>query len=115
MEKRSFLDRTFQLWEYRVGHGSLLIRSPKNTKIKTNVDLIFRGVEYLSVPRFFRGIEFKEATHKDIQKLTNKLGRQVLVHAVHVFVSDEHRFYVVAANFQIEENEKDIFNSPFDY
>jgi hypothetical protein len=48
----SFIDRTFQLWEYRVSHSSLLNRSPKSPGVSTNIDLICTGVEYLAVPRF---------------------------------------------------------------
>ena len=31
-----FPDRRFQLWEYRVSHGSLLIPSPKNPEAARN-------------------------------------------------------------------------------
>jgi hypothetical protein len=43
----SYLSRRFQLWEYRVSHGSLLVRSPKGPDATTNVDLVFDGVEYI--------------------------------------------------------------------
>ena len=41
----SFSGRTFQLWEYRVSHGSLLIRSPKGEDVAMNIDIICVGVE----------------------------------------------------------------------
>jgi hypothetical protein len=47
----SFTDRAFQLWEYKVSHGSLLIRSPKGPEISTNIDLVCVGVEYPAAPR----------------------------------------------------------------
>ena len=49
-------NRDFQLWEYKVSHGQLLIRSPKDELHSKNLDLIFRGVQFISSPRHFRGI-----------------------------------------------------------
>lgn len=40
MNATTFPDRRFQLWEYWVGHGALLIRSPKGPRAETNVDFV---------------------------------------------------------------------------
>jgi hypothetical protein len=48
--------RTFQVWEYQVSHGNLLIRSPQAPASKhspeqvTNLDLHFFGVDYFELP-----------------------------------------------------------------
>lgn len=42
--------RRFQLWEYRVSHGSLLIRSPRCPQERTNIDVIFDGAKYRLSP-----------------------------------------------------------------
>jgi hypothetical protein len=47
----TYPDRRFQLWEYRVSHGSLLIRSPKGPDAEMNIDLVFSGVEFVACPR----------------------------------------------------------------
>jgi hypothetical protein len=101
--------RTFQLWEYRVSHGSLLIRSPQNENTKTNIDIICSGVEYLAAPRFLRGIEILEAVPEDLQQLGKILGKPVPASSVRIFASSGQRFPIVAASFKIEENERDIF------
>lgn len=45
-------DRTFQLWDYKVSDGFLLVRSPKDATYGLNIDLVFIDVEYISCPRF---------------------------------------------------------------
>jgi len=109
-----FSNRTFQLWEYRVGHGSLLIRSPRGPDLKTNVDIVCAGVEYLAAPRFLRGLEIVEPTLEELQLLEQKLGRSLLASTVRIFASSGQRFPIVAASFKLEENERDIFESPLE-
>ncbi len=111
--KTTFPDRTFQLWEYRVSHGSLLIRSPIGPGVSTNVDLVCVGVIYLAAPRHMRGLELVEGTVDEIKMLRELLGKDVEPASVRVIVSAGHRFPIVAANFKISENQHDIFHSPF--
>ena len=35
-----YSDREFKIWDYRVSHGSLLIRSPKGTGISLDLSLV---------------------------------------------------------------------------
>lgn len=35
----SYPNRRFQIWEYRISHGFLLIRSPRNASVETNADI----------------------------------------------------------------------------
>jgi hypothetical protein len=49
--KASFDKRKFQFWQYRVSHGEVLVRSPKDAAHPRNVDLMFVGVEYVDLPR----------------------------------------------------------------
>jgi hypothetical protein len=109
--------RTFQLWEYHVSHGSLLVRSPSSVTegIRTNVDIICTGVEYIALPRFIRGVEILEACPEELQRLKIVLGKDIVPSSVRVLKSKEQRFQIVAATFVIEENERDIFDSPFQH
>jgi hypothetical protein len=43
--KTTFDDRRFQFWQYRVSHGELLVRSPKDAAHPRNVDLMRRTRE----------------------------------------------------------------------
>src|SRR5262249_23225407 len=111
--KTCFADRAFQLWEYKVSHGSLLIRSPKGPGIHLNIDLICVGVEYLAAPRHMRGLDLQEPTAEEIEDLSRLLHREVQLSSIRVIVSEHRRFPVVAASFRISENDGDIFDSPF--
>lgn len=108
----SYPDRRFQLWEYHVSHGMLLIRSPKGPEINHHVDLIFAGVEYVSITRLLRGVVIEMATELDLELLESSAGnfdpnRVFLLH------SGRHKNVVVAAAFEARENRDDIFSSPF--
>lgn len=56
-----------------MSHGSLLIRSPRDSDHPKNVDLICTGVEYLAVARHLKGIELVEPTAEEIAILTETL------------------------------------------
>ncbi len=108
----SFPDRRFQLWEYRVSHGSLLLRSPRGPEISHNVDIVFVGVEFLCAPRLFRGLEFAQGTEEDVGRAA-ALVAEVKAERVFVLLSEGRRHLVVAAGFKVDENQQDIFDSPF--
>ena len=110
----SFSKRHFQLWEYKVSHGSLLIRSPKTQELETNVDLICVGVEYFEMPRHLREFAMKAASVQEIARLSDILNKQLKSSSVRIIVSEGRRFPIVAAGFKISENDSDIFQSPFD-
>ena len=116
MINTSFVARTFQLWEYRVSHGSLLIRSPQTEDggFATNIDIVCTGVEYLALPRFIRGLQLLEARPDEVRDLETVLGKELLPASVRIFASMGQRFPVVAASLKVDENQKEIFESPFD-
>jgi len=114
MTSRNFTDRVFQFWEYRVSHGLLLIRSPQSAGEPTNVDIICAGVEYLAIPRFFRGIEIVGPTPAEIRSLEEILGKEISPEFVHIIASSGQRFPVVAASLKSETNELEIFENPLD-
>ena len=105
--------RQFQLWEYHVSHGSLLIRSPAGPGAATNVDIICVGVEYVSAPRHLGEIELSTATADEIQSVERVLQRSVLPSRLRVLQSSKGRFLVVAADLKVQEHGGDIFESPF--
>ena len=86
--------------------------SPKD-RLSTNIDLVCVGVEYLAAPRHMRGLDLVDATVDEIKTLRDLLGKDVQPSSVRVVVSEGHRFPIVAANFKISENQRDIFHSPF--
>ena len=109
----SLASRMFQTWEFKVSHGQLLIRSPKDANHSTNVDLIFSGVEYVDLPRHLGQLEVQHPDEADISFIGERLAKQGSSNSIFVLTSDSRRYHVVAAALTISENELDIFDSPF--
>jgi hypothetical protein len=114
--KSDLLNRTFQLWEYKVSHGSLLVRSPRNEADDqlTNIDIVCTGVEYVALPRFLVGVEICSASEIEVETMKAHLLKDVTKADLYVFLSQKRRYVVVAASIKIEENDLDIFDSPFE-
>jgi hypothetical protein len=105
-------DRRFQLWEYKVSHGSLLLRSPRGPKQASNIDVVFVGVTYLALPRVMHGLAIEDAT------VAESIGPEVPnTHVAEtrtfVLTSEGHTHSVVAVACRVSENSADIFSSPF--
>ena len=112
--KKTFDKRDFQLWEYRVSHGSLLVRSPKAGSYKTNLDLVFSGVEYVASPRHLISLEIDEPTPDEVRHVRECIASNVHLEYVTILVAEGRRHFVVAAGLQVSENDMGIFDSPFD-
>jgi len=104
--------RDFQTWAYRVSHGELLIRSPKTSSETKNIDLIFVGVEYMSLPRFFSGIEVVEPSDEERRQVTRTLGERQ-PGQVYVLLSEGRRHLICAGFFKVMETDLDLFETPF--
>ena len=119
--KTSFKDREFQLWEYQVSRGQLLIRSPKapategSPECRTNIDLVCFGVDYIAIPRHLRGLELVPPTSDEIRHLEGLLEKTIAPDNVKILASDGKRFPVVASSFSLSENDWGIFESPFEF
>jgi hypothetical protein len=112
MSATDLADRRFQLWEYRVSHGALLIRSPKGPGVETNIDLVFSGVEYVECPRMLRGVELATVTPEDVRRAGEAFGPVVAPDQLFVLLSAGIRHLVVAASCHVSENMDDIFDIP---
>jgi hypothetical protein len=51
-------DHQFRLWDYKVSHDKLLLRSPESSLQPYNIDIVFYGVERLDLPTMIKdGLE----------------------------------------------------------
>ena len=107
---QNFSNRTFQLWEYKVSHGQLLIRSPKSEKNQTNVDIAFAGVEYIAIPTLFEDFSLVEPNDTESNFLT-EFKTENYSPQIFVFETKGNRYLIVAAGAKIFENTLDIFES----
>jgi len=112
--KRSFEGYTFALWDYYEGHQSLLIRSPKGGNQDHNIDLIFRGVEYVAVPSVLKDLILDEPTKSDRKFIEGILGELPQHDHVYVLVADSYRHFVVAVALKITEHNEGIYETPFE-
>jgi hypothetical protein len=106
--------REFEFWFYRVSHGELLLRSPKGHGSAVNVDLVFVGVEYVDLPRSLPELQLVEPTTDDVSRAAERLGREVPPKAVNVLTCLGRRYLVVGVLTEINENELELFELPFD-
>jgi hypothetical protein len=104
-------DRTFKLWDYRVSHNQLLLRSPKTEAMPTNIDIAFVGVEYLDLPTQLTNLVLVPAESADLDRANEVLGKVGLESEVFVIQAANRRHIVVAVAMKILENDLDIFES----
>jgi hypothetical protein len=105
--------RNFQLWEYHVSHGSILIRSPAGPGTETSVDIRCLGVEYLAAPRHLGEITVCPATEAEVEHLENVLQKKLSPSRVWVLEGSSNRFPIIAAGVEVREHHGNIFDSPF--
>lgn len=103
--------RTFRVWEFRVSHDQLLLRSPRTAQHSQNLDIIFAGVDYLDLPTKLGEIELTHPAADDLRRVHAAYREDVAERDVHVIVSGGRRFVVVAAGMKIIESDMDIFES----
>jgi hypothetical protein len=100
--------RRFQLWAYTVGHGQLLLRSPKSAGLSTRVDVLFKNVAAIHLPTILDGLAVSEATEGQKSELRVQVdplrleGRRVFVVRGTNFMG-----YVVAGVVASHEDERE--------
>ena len=102
--------RRFQMWEYHVSHGRLLLRSPKSERVPTNLDIEFIGVEYLALPRHLVGLEVREASPAELDAF-REVREVVAPDRLFTLTSEGLSHSVVAVSYRVTENDMDIFET----
>lgn len=105
--------RWFQVWEYHVSHGSLLIRSPAGPGIEGSIDIVCFGVAYFEAPRNLDEISISRATLTEIGELENILGYSLPPLQGWVLQRSGYRFRLVASHVNVRRHHGDILDSPF--
>jgi hypothetical protein len=110
-------DRTFQVWEYWVGHAQLVLRSlgsvlqPSDSSLSRNVDLQFVSVQYLELPTLLSELEIVDPVADECRKVREILGRDVPAQQVYVLATPDRRYLIVAGNMSVSENNLSPFKS----
>jgi hypothetical protein len=108
-------DRAFQIWDYNVSHGQLLLRSPKSPDIAMNVDVVLWGVEYVEIASMLQGLEIVSPSSDEVRRVGEALASKADPSGVHCFVSGGRRYLVAAAGFKVLRNDLDLFESSLEY
>jgi hypothetical protein len=104
-------ERVFQVWSHKVGHSSLLLRSPREHASEKTIDLWFAGVSFMCIPTIFRGVSVERAQEPE-EKLATSLGPSVPRGGVVWALRETKTYLVVAAAVQVYESTLDIFEVP---
>ncbi len=81
VELPSFPDREFKVWDYAVSHKQMVIRSLGPEEGSPNLDLHFRGVEFVCAPTVFRGLAVVPPTDQEVAEfliLDHRLPRSIM-------------------------------------
>ena len=107
IEKIEFKDRKFKFWFYQVVQSEAIIRSSKTDLDKvydTTIDIYLGDIQYIEIPWLLRGVQIDKATREDAVYLSQKLGRDISVEEIVVFISEGKRYYVTASIIKIMES-----------
>ena len=78
--------REFQLWTYRVGHGELLLRSPKAPGYPTRIDILFKSVQAVELRSRIETLVVEEAQASEV---LNRATKPM------AFVEKGHKIYLI--------------------
>src|SRR5438034_1124768 len=100
-------NREFDLWDFSPTHSRVLLRSPKNANSDKNIDIIFNGVEYLSIVPYLKEIKMEmyhngnSINKPDLNKYIGKYEKLFLIK------NSIDTYYIVAFGMVIIENSLD--------
>jgi len=103
--------RRFQVWEYKVSHGQLLLRSVKGDGLPTRVDVLFKSVAAVHLPTAFDGLSVSETSEGEDTNLHLLPGLQQK-HGKKTFIVRGSQFtgYVIAGAFAFHEDELEYYD-----
>jgi len=64
-----FPELMFRLWEFKVSHNQLLLRSSKKKFQSRNIDIAFVGVGYVEIPTKLDGITICQPSANEIDRM----------------------------------------------
>ena len=100
--------RRFRLWDRSPSHDQVLIRSPATREAATNIDIVFVGVEFMSLATSFDGLTVTRETslqHANVPLSPSANGTVFLLRTA------GKAFVVVAVGGKVLENTLGIFES----
>ena len=100
--KTLHFQRRFQVWNYTVGHGQLLLRSTKSSEFPTRIDILFKNVTAIHLPTTFDGVTIAEASDEERNRLKIHKNESEKLFIVR---GDAFEGYVIAGTVAHHEDE----------
>lgn len=102
--------RTFSLHLYWASHGPLLLRSFKNDKHPTRIDILFGDVRWMSLPVWLEGIRLERGELSETPlPLTKKIKEEAHLMCLYKVVSQGVTNYVLAGKNVLVSEDKGSF------
>lgn len=106
METQTFPDRVFKIWDYAVSHRQMVIRSLGPDEGSANLDLHFKGVDYVSTSAVFKGLSVVRPTEEEVVCVAAAMqAESVGAERVWVLESEGIRHVVVADSMDLSETD----------
>jgi hypothetical protein len=105
---------SYSILEYNQSHGQLLLRKRLNNDGHSNIDIIFKSIQYISIPTTLVGIEISIILDKlEINFLIEKFAFKVDYGYVIYSIKDlkGREFYLNGGLFGVFTNQLDILES----
>lgn len=102
--------RNFKKWCSVVSLGQMLIRSPPDDENMNNVDVVFFGVTFVSMPTYFRGLRIYKKETSDETNLAFEKHRGEN-DDVFVLESENEKYFVIANGCVVYENFLGLFET----
>ena len=101
-------DRYFTLFDFRLSHSQLLLRSSKTDRHENNIDIIIFDVQFLEMPISFWGILIEDQTDVYIDNTQFvKYKKYIETDSSRIFSikTKDNIFHIVASYLKIYENQ----------
>jgi hypothetical protein len=108
-------DRHFQMWDYTVSHQQLLVRSPADSEIVDNIDLVFWGVRFIGIPTSLAGAAIWEASPPELAHLAAGAAGKFALRGAFCVLSGDNTYFIAASGLVVHRNQLDIFDSSLMY
>jgi hypothetical protein len=102
------------MWDYNVTHKQLLLRSPRTSGESDNIDIVFWGVEYVSIPTILDAVVLDKVRMNELPEQP-VLGDRDSTMTAFRFGNTTTIGFVLAAGCKVLVNQLEIFDSSLVY
>lgn len=101
--------RRFEVWKYSCSHSQLLMRSNKENTFSTRIEILFKGVDYMSIRSLLRGITITACMpgHDDFPADLSELSASTTIFRI---ASEGFTGFVAALVVFTKEDELEFFD-----